>query len=152
MQPAAITLHANGVPACHAASPRAEHWKEHESVGSTAGSQTAVRERGRGRSEEEERAQTFPLEVLSTHPVERTLQNIVHQLHVLTQTVSVLEERLSLTEDKLKECLLHQSHIIHDVRDTERRRRETEESDGPAAHLNTHTHTHTHTHSCLYDM
>lgn len=31
------------------------------------------------------------------------------------QTVSVLEERLTLTEDKLKECLQHQSHIIKEI-------------------------------------
>lgn len=31
------------------------------------------------------------------------------------QTVSVLEERLTLTEDKLKECLQHQSQIIQEM-------------------------------------
>lgn len=31
------------------------------------------------------------------------------------QTVSVLEERLTLTEDKLKECLQHQSQIIKEM-------------------------------------
>lgn len=32
-----------------------------------------------------------------------------------SQTVSVLEERLTLTEDKLKECLQHQSQIIKEM-------------------------------------
>uniref|UniRef100_A0A4W4EV63 POC1 centriolar protein homolog B n=1 Tax=Electrophorus electricus TaxID=8005 RepID=A0A4W4EV63_ELEEL len=40
--------------------------------------------------------------------VRSTLEHIVHQLDVLTQTVAVLEERLTLTEDKLKECLENQ--------------------------------------------
>lgn len=48
-----------------------------------------------------------------------------------TQTVSVLEERLTLTEDKLKECLLYQSQILKDVRPSgTRQRTESEESDG----------------------
>ncbi|KAF3855262.1 hypothetical protein F7725_023317, partial [Dissostichus mawsoni] len=66
--------------------------------------------------EEEERGQTYPLEVLSTPPssLDSTLRHIVKQLDILTQTVSVLEERLTLTEDKLKECLLNQSQILKD--------------------------------------
>ncbi|KAF7249649.1 hypothetical protein EYD10_04364 [Varanus komodoensis] len=40
-----------------------------------------------------------------------TLQHIVGQLDVLTQTVSILEQRLTLTEDKLKECLENQQKI-----------------------------------------
>lgn len=52
------------------------------------------------------------------------------------QTVSVLEERLTLTEDKLKECLLHQSQILKDVRVSgEWRRTESEETDGSADHF-----------------
>lgn len=35
----------------------------------------------------------------------RTLGHIVDQLDILTQTVSILEQRLTLTEDKLQECL-----------------------------------------------
>ncbi|XP_077121556.1 POC1 centriolar protein homolog B isoform X2 [Ranitomeya variabilis] len=34
-----------------------------------------------------------------------TLEQILDQLTILTQTVSILERRLTLTEDKLKECL-----------------------------------------------
>ncbi|NXJ99721.1 POC1A protein, partial [Corythaixoides concolor] len=41
-----------------------------------------------------------------------TLEHIVGQLDVLTQTVSILEQRLTLTEDKLKECLENQQKII----------------------------------------
>ncbi|KAH0630042.1 hypothetical protein JD844_012613 [Phrynosoma platyrhinos] len=41
-----------------------------------------------------------------------TLQHIVGQLDVLTQTVSILEQRLTLTEDKLKECLENQQKIV----------------------------------------
>nr|AAR16318.1 DKFZP434C245-like protein [Tetraodon nigroviridis] len=47
--------------------------------------------------------------------LDSTLQHIVRQLDILTQTVSVLEERLTLTEDKLKECLQHQSQIIQEM-------------------------------------
>lgn len=47
-----------------------------------------------------------------------------------TQTVSVLEERLTLTEDKLKECLLYQAQMLRDVRPSgTRRTTESEESD-----------------------
>ncbi|KAK1206073.1 POC1A protein, partial [Pygoscelis papua] len=41
-----------------------------------------------------------------------TLEHIMEQLDVLTQTVSILEQRLTLTEDKLKECLENQQKII----------------------------------------
>ncbi|XP_019736954.1 POC1 centriolar protein homolog A isoform X1 [Hippocampus comes] len=37
-----------------------------------------------------------------------TLEHIMGQLDILTQTVSILEQRLTLTEDKLKECLQNQ--------------------------------------------
>ncbi|XP_053320503.1 POC1 centriolar protein homolog B isoform X2 [Spea bombifrons] len=43
--------------------------------------------------------------------VSSTLEHIVDQLSVLTQTVSILEHRLTLTEDKLKECLENQQKI-----------------------------------------
>nr|XP_033809026.1 POC1 centriolar protein homolog B isoform X3 [Geotrypetes seraphini] len=45
-----------------------------------------------------------------------TLEHIVEQLDILTQTVSILEKRLSLTEDKLKECLVNQQKIAFHVR------------------------------------
>ncbi|XP_038005152.1 POC1 centriolar protein homolog A isoform X4 [Motacilla alba alba] len=41
-----------------------------------------------------------------------TLEHIMGQLDVLTQTVSILEQRLTLTEDKLKECLETQQKIL----------------------------------------
>ncbi|NWU73108.1 POC1B protein, partial [Pterocles burchelli] len=40
------------------------------------------------------------------------LENIVEQLHVLTLTISILEQRLTLTEDKLKECLENQQKMF----------------------------------------
>ncbi|XP_056654598.1 POC1 centriolar protein homolog B isoform X4 [Monodelphis domestica] len=39
------------------------------------------------------------------------LEHIMEQLNVLTQTVSILEQRLTLTEDKLKDCLENQQKI-----------------------------------------
>uniref|UniRef100_A0A8B9JCN8 POC1 centriolar protein homolog A n=1 Tax=Astyanax mexicanus TaxID=7994 RepID=A0A8B9JCN8_ASTMX len=40
-----------------------------------------------------------------------TLEHIVGQLDVLTQTVGMLEQRMTLAENKLKECLLNQREI-----------------------------------------
>ncbi|NXO00216.1 POC1B protein, partial [Rhinopomastus cyanomelas] len=40
------------------------------------------------------------------------LDQIVEQLDVLTLTVSILEQRLTLTEDKLEECLENQQKIL----------------------------------------
>ncbi|XP_053740880.1 POC1 centriolar protein homolog B isoform X3 [Synchiropus splendidus] len=63
-----------------------------------------------------EQGTSRPAEKVSSGPssgLTSTLQHIVRQLDILTQTVSVLEERLTLTEDKLKECLDHQTHIIN---------------------------------------
>ncbi|MGH0182557.1 UNVERIFIED_CONTAM: hypothetical protein FKN15_010021 [Acipenser sinensis] len=40
-----------------------------------------------------------------------TLEHIVCQLDVLTQTVAILEQRLTLTEDKLRECIDNQQMI-----------------------------------------
>uniref|UniRef100_A0A8D0C4B7 POC1 centriolar protein homolog B n=1 Tax=Salvator merianae TaxID=96440 RepID=A0A8D0C4B7_SALMN len=44
------------------------------------------------------------------------LEHIVEQLDVLTLTVSILEQRLTLTEDKLKECLENQEKMLLSVR------------------------------------
>ncbi|KAK1799623.1 hypothetical protein P4O66_006082, partial [Electrophorus voltai] len=41
-----------------------------------------------------------------------TLEHIVGQLDILTQTVAILEQRLTLTEDKLKECIDNQHKIL----------------------------------------
>ncbi|XP_031445485.1 POC1 centriolar protein homolog B [Phasianus colchicus] len=47
------------------------------------------------------------------------LENIVEQLDVLTLTISILEQRLTLTEDKLKECLENQQKILPQGRQEE---------------------------------
>ncbi|XP_043943796.1 POC1 centriolar protein homolog B [Protopterus annectens] len=61
---------------------------------------------------------TFPLEEQTgvQSLVASTLEHIVEQLDVLTQTVSLLEHRLTLTEDKLKECLKNQQKTILQIR------------------------------------
>uniref|UniRef100_A0A2K6FF03 POC1 centriolar protein homolog B n=1 Tax=Propithecus coquereli TaxID=379532 RepID=A0A2K6FF03_PROCO len=43
------------------------------------------------------------------------LEHIMEQLNVLTQTVSILEQRLTLTEDKLKDCLENQQKLFNAV-------------------------------------
>lgn len=43
------------------------------------------------------------------------LEHIMEQLNVLTQTVSILEQRLTLTEDKLKDCLENQQKLFRVV-------------------------------------
>ncbi|NXP04218.1 POC1B protein, partial [Thinocorus orbignyianus] len=47
------------------------------------------------------------------------LEHIVDQLDVLTLTISILEQRLTLTEDKLKECLENQQKMLHEGRQEE---------------------------------
>ncbi|XP_008070498.1 POC1 centriolar protein homolog B [Carlito syrichta] len=44
--------------------------------------------------------------------VAEALEHILEQLNVLTQTVSILEQRLTLTEDKLKDCLENQQKLF----------------------------------------
>ncbi|KAA8590367.1 hypothetical protein FQN60_014301 [Etheostoma spectabile] len=131
----ANTHPSNGLPVHGEASAGVGGWMGNESTGrarTTVRSQTGDGGGGRRRREEEERGQTHPLEVLSGHPscLDSTLRHIVQQLDVLMQTVSVLEERLTLTEDKLKECLLNQSRLLKDVLSSEERRRtESQETD-----------------------
>ncbi|XP_026168238.1 POC1 centriolar protein homolog B isoform X2 [Mastacembelus armatus] len=139
-QAAANSHLSNGLPACQIASSRVEEWTGVDSAGRTGSTAEAGGgRRGRREDEEEERGQTHPLEVLSGHPssVDSILRHIVQQLDILTQTVSVLEERLTLTEDKLKECLVHQSQILKDVRSSGERRRRTDsdEADGSPVHF-----------------
>ncbi|KAF6121114.1 POC1 centriolar protein B [Phyllostomus discolor] len=43
------------------------------------------------------------------------LEHIMEQLNVLTQTVSILEQRLTLTEDKLKDCLENQQKLCNAI-------------------------------------
>uniref|UniRef100_G3TW21 POC1 centriolar protein homolog A n=1 Tax=Loxodonta africana TaxID=9785 RepID=G3TW21_LOXAF len=65
----------------------------------------------RGRSQES--LQSQPPEPISVpQTLTSTLEHIVGQLDVLTQTVSILEQRLTLTEDKLKQCLENQQLIM----------------------------------------
>uniref|UniRef100_A0AAV2M4J1 POC1 centriolar protein homolog A n=1 Tax=Knipowitschia caucasica TaxID=637954 RepID=A0AAV2M4J1_KNICA len=52
-----------------------------------------------------------PLEPASEGALSSTLGHIIGQLDILTQTVSILEQRLTLTEDKLKECLENQMEL-----------------------------------------
>ncbi|XP_005324485.3 POC1 centriolar protein homolog B isoform X1 [Ictidomys tridecemlineatus] len=56
----------------------------------------------------------FPSESQRSIPLAVTdaLEHIMEQLNVLTQTVSILEQRLTLTEDKLKDCLENQHKLI----------------------------------------
>ncbi|XP_024117640.1 POC1 centriolar protein homolog B isoform X2 [Oryzias melastigma] len=121
----------------HIATLRAESQKGDKSgswVTSAAGNQAGAFSTGKGRRKEEETVLTHPLEVFSSHPssLDSTLQHIVQQLDILTQTVSVLEERLTLTEDRMKECLLRQSQILQNVRASRENRRS--ESDTPSDH------------------
>ncbi|XP_047404694.1 POC1 centriolar protein homolog B isoform X5 [Sciurus carolinensis] len=56
----------------------------------------------------------FPSESQRSIPLAVTdaLEHIMEQLNVLTQTVSILEQRLTLTEDKLKDCLENQHKLF----------------------------------------
>ncbi|XP_037701552.1 POC1 centriolar protein homolog B isoform X2 [Choloepus didactylus] len=56
----------------------------------------------------------FPYESQRSIPLAVTdaLEHIMEQLNVLTQTVSILEQRLTLTEDKLKDCLENQQKLF----------------------------------------
>ncbi|XP_072242540.1 POC1 centriolar protein homolog B isoform X1 [Leuresthes tenuis] len=136
-QATANSQHFNHFPARHVTASRVEGWTGGEIAswaGSTTGNQTGAHgtQKDSRVEEEEEMVRTHPLEVLSGRPssLDSTLQHIVQQLDILTQTVSVLEERLTLTEDKMKECLLHQSQILKDVRASgERLRTESEGTD-----------------------
>ncbi|KAI2648384.1 hypothetical protein H4Q32_018476 [Labeo rohita] len=59
-----------------------------------------------------------------------TLENIVQQLDILTQTVAVLEERLTLTEDKLRTCLDNQVLLLQQTQQVDE---SDEEAEGPSA-------------------
>ncbi|MCJ8734471.1 hypothetical protein PDJAM_G00235740 [Pangasius djambal] len=61
-----------------------------------------------------------------------TLEHIVQQLDILTQTVAVLEERLTLTEDKLRECLDNQAVILEQMQQQDESHKETRGAEGPA--------------------
>ncbi|GAA6089305.1 POC1 centriolar protein homolog B isoform X1 [Tachysurus ichikawai] len=72
---------------------------------------------------QEERSVTSPA-------LRNTLEHIVQQLDILTQTVAVLEERLTLTEDKLRECLDNQAVILEQMQ--QQPHKETRGAEGPA--------------------
>lgn len=57
--------------------------------------------------EEENKGTTRTMDKQEGIPMVLTsaLENIVEQLDVITLTISIMEQRLTLTEDKLKECL-----------------------------------------------
>ncbi|XP_045145528.1 POC1 centriolar protein homolog B isoform X2 [Echinops telfairi] len=59
-------------------------------------------------------ASDLPYESQRSIPLAVTdaLEHIMEQLSVLTQTVSILEQRLTLTEDKLKDCLENQQKLF----------------------------------------
>uniref|UniRef100_A0A8C4THT0 POC1 centriolar protein homolog A n=1 Tax=Erpetoichthys calabaricus TaxID=27687 RepID=A0A8C4THT0_ERPCA len=52
-----------------------------------------------------------PSEATIPDDLSSTLQQIVGQLDVLTQTVAILEQRLTLTENQLRECIDNQQRI-----------------------------------------
>lgn len=54
-----------------------------------------------------------------------------HEPPVL-QTVAVLEERLTLTEDKLRECLDNQAVILEQMQRQDESRNATRGAEGPA--------------------
>ncbi|KAM4036683.1 POC1 centriolar protein homolog B isoform 2-T2 [Anomaloglossus baeobatrachus] len=55
--------------------------------------------------------QLADVQPVSQSSLSSTLGQILDQLSILTQTVSIMERRLTLTEDKLKECLENQQRI-----------------------------------------
>ncbi|KAK6175403.1 hypothetical protein SNE40_013874 [Patella caerulea] len=63
---------------------------------------------------------TQPLEAKSLPPqLTQFMETIAGQLDILTQTVSLLEQRLTMTENKLRECLDNQQKITLQVRPTD---------------------------------
>ncbi|XP_069845707.1 POC1 centriolar protein homolog B isoform X3 [Dipodomys merriami] len=70
------------------------------------GSSPAVRKKTEDVSDLSDSQRSVPLAVTDA------LEHIMEQLNVLTQTVSILEQRLTLTEDKLKDCLENQQKIF----------------------------------------
>ncbi|KAK3535976.1 hypothetical protein QTP70_022850 [Hemibagrus guttatus] len=73
---------------------------------------------------QEERSGTSPA-------LRSTLEHIVQQLDILTQTVAVLEERLTLTEDKLRECLDNQAVILEQMQQQDESHNEMRGAEGP---------------------
>lgn len=62
---------------------------------------------------------TTPLERRDIPPqLSETLEHIVGQLDVITQTVSILEQRLTMCENKLRDCLDNQHRISLQIKPT----------------------------------
>ncbi|XP_016420775.1 POC1 centriolar protein homolog A [Sinocyclocheilus rhinocerous] len=81
-------------------------------------SQPSAQESGAGGVSSQKSSSTAPVSPGAGQPdsvpaaLASTLQHIVGQLDVLTQTVAILEQRLTLTEDKLKECMEMQRQSV----------------------------------------
>ncbi|XP_029947488.1 POC1 centriolar protein homolog A-like [Salarias fasciatus] len=90
---------------------RATH--SHASRKPSSGSSSTSRTQTRGLQQPPhgEGTQSPPPDAGVSPGLASTLEHIIGQLDILTQTVSILEQRLTLTEDKLKECLETQVEI-----------------------------------------
>jgi centriolar protein POC1 len=67
--------------------------------------------------EDEHQPTTVPLEQMTMPPqLATTLQHIVGQLDVITQTVSILEQRLTMAENKIKELHDNQQRVTLQIR------------------------------------
>ncbi|XP_010006305.1 PREDICTED: POC1 centriolar protein homolog B [Chaetura pelagica] len=64
------------------------------------------------KSESESMAYNVDRQIGISPSMANALEHIVEQLDVLTLTISILEQRLTLTEDKLKECLENQQKML----------------------------------------
>ncbi|XP_034031337.1 POC1 centriolar protein homolog A-like [Thalassophryne amazonica] len=128
--------HSGRVPVCHATCSRVGLSEESAGQrGSSSQSRNGVSGVRRGSRQEDKRCRVPPPEAISppSMGLDSTLQIIVQHLDILTQIVSELEERLTLTEDKLKECLVHQSRILMELRTaTDRERKESKDRPPPA--------------------
>ncbi|KAI1890393.1 hypothetical protein AGOR_G00153260 [Albula goreensis] len=76
-----------------------------------ASSSSAPRQAQQGPERERQPEAESPDPAAVPRALASTLEHIVGQLDVLTQTVAILEQRLTLTEDKLKECIDNQHRI-----------------------------------------
>ncbi|XP_076447302.1 uncharacterized protein LOC143284496 isoform X1 [Babylonia areolata] len=69
---------------------------------------------------EDPRPRTQPLEAKAVPPaLNKFMEQIAGQLDILTQTVSLLEQRLTMTENKLRECIDNQQEIRLHIKPTE---------------------------------
>ena len=69
---------------------------------------------------DQEKSSTVPLGEMTMSPqLANTLEHIVSQLDILTETVSILEQRLTMAENKLRECLDNQQKITLQIQPSE---------------------------------